>query len=587
MNSQRCPRARRRAKSHGKAAWHVALPLAVSACGGGGGGDAPPNTAPTAQPASLSTDEDAVLAGTFSATDSDGDRLSYSVATAPTQGNVVIVGGGPGFSYTPAANFSGTDQFAFSVTDGRGGAATANVSIVVRAINDPPTITLGTFSPTLFARSTGEVQYSVADVDGPNVSIAVVQTGGTPVSDLASTATATSFTAPNSARVEPVTLVINADDGAGGTATHTASVVVYPLSPSGKMTTLVGGPAEAGVHWVITGDGYTESELGAFRQHAVRHASYVLTKEPINKFSVGWNVHLIDTASAQSGIDVPAESIAVDTAFDSHVCLERVMCLNAGKVFTAVSREHPTFDLVLVLGNTDRYVGGGGIIATASATNPLAQDIVLHELGHSFADLADEYADPVVAQTALPGYVESRYPNVTTLGDTTQTKWRHWFADPASVPRTPGQQGVGLFEGAFYVETGFYRPADQSFMRSTTGGFSPVHTEAWGLAVYRRAGGPIRWSAPTDGNITIAAGAPAPLTVARLLDPTAQGIAWYVNGTEVTAAANSETLLCCDGLGLAAGVHAVSALVFDTTGALPTLRREVVAPARAWSVTLQ
>lgn len=100
----------------------------------------PANDPPAAGTINISTDEETAVGGTLSATDVDGDSLTFELGTAPAHGTAVIYGSG--FTYTPAADFNGTDTFTYIVNDGHGGSITGTVNVTVNPVNDAPTVTL-------------------------------------------------------------------------------------------------------------------------------------------------------------------------------------------------------------------------------------------------------------------------------------------------------------------------------------------------------------------------------------------------------------------------------------------------------------
>ena len=97
------------------------------------------NSAPVANAQSVVTAEDTAKAITLTATDTDGDTLSYSVVTGPSHG--ILTGSAPALTYTPAANYNGPDSFTFKANDGTVDSNIATVSITVTAVNDAPAIT--------------------------------------------------------------------------------------------------------------------------------------------------------------------------------------------------------------------------------------------------------------------------------------------------------------------------------------------------------------------------------------------------------------------------------------------------------------
>jgi len=102
------------------------------------GDGTPVNTAPVADDQSVTTDEDTTVAITLSATDADGDALSYSVVSAPASGT--LSGTAPNLTYTPDAGFVGSDSFTFVANDGTVDSNTATVSITVNEVAQPQTV---------------------------------------------------------------------------------------------------------------------------------------------------------------------------------------------------------------------------------------------------------------------------------------------------------------------------------------------------------------------------------------------------------------------------------------------------------------
>jgi RHS repeat-associated protein len=94
------------------------------------------NTAPSALPQSVATDEDNSVNITLTATDAEGNTLSYLILSQPTHG--VLTGTPPALTYTPAENYNGSDHFSFQASDGSLASDPANVSITVRPVNDAP-----------------------------------------------------------------------------------------------------------------------------------------------------------------------------------------------------------------------------------------------------------------------------------------------------------------------------------------------------------------------------------------------------------------------------------------------------------------
>jgi len=126
-----------------------------------------------------------------------------------------------------------------------------------------------------------------------------------------------------------------------------------------------------------------------------------------------------------------------------------------GRVNSLLATYMPQYDIVALIVNDTQYGGSGGfpLIASVNSSSP---EIVIHELGHSFSGLGDEY------DAANPGFPDTEEPNTTTQTNRALIKWTSWIvaATPVPTPETAGYASVvGLFEGAHYHTTGWYRPS--------------------------------------------------------------------------------------------------------------------------------
>ncbi|MGT2572032.1 tandem-95 repeat protein, partial [Acinetobacter ursingii] len=104
------------------------------------------NDAPTATANSIITDEDKPVTGNVVGQDVDGDTLTYTIATGPANGTVSIDSATGGYTYTPNANYNGSDSFKVTVADDKGGTTTVTVPVTIAAVNDAPTATASSIS---------------------------------------------------------------------------------------------------------------------------------------------------------------------------------------------------------------------------------------------------------------------------------------------------------------------------------------------------------------------------------------------------------------------------------------------------------
>ena len=232
------------------------------------------------------------------------------------------------------------------------------------------------------------------------------------------------------------------------------------------------GSAEACIDVVILPEGYTAEEMDAFHADAALAVESFLNHPVFNALQDRFNFVAVELPSAQSGVSVPRRGEWKDTALGSHfdtfysdrylttLELSRMHDLLAG-----VPYEH-----IIILANTDTY-GGGGIFNSYTLTtahHASFRPVVVHEFGHSFAGLADEYAyDDQYEEQYFPD-VEPWEPNITTQADF-GAKWQGMM----------GKDGVGLIEGAGYQSRGVWRATEDCRMRTNAApDFCPVCAEA-------------------------------------------------------------------------------------------------------------
>jgi len=188
-----------------------------------------------------------------------------------------------------------------------------------------------------------------------------------------------------------------------------------------------GDPAQK-VDILILGDGYTRKEQDAFVAKAKELVEKLFETEPFKKRRADFNVWAIAPPTRETGISRPSTHTYRDTplgvtydAFRS----ERYVLTNSNKAMRRIASSAP-YDFVEIITNTDTYGGGGiyGLYATVAANSVWAKYVFVHEFGHHFAGLADEYYTSSVAYETPQTLIEPYEPNVTALLDPTKLKWR-------------------------------------------------------------------------------------------------------------------------------------------------------------------
>lgn len=214
----------------------------------------PANHAPVTANQNLSTNQGVPVNGAVTATDADGDSLTYSVTASPANGTVVLNTATGSFTYTPSTGFSGSDSFVVTVSDGRGGTATSTIGIGVQAVNSAPTAMDDTATTTQDTAVTVAVRGNDTDPDGDSLTVTGV-TQGANGSVVIDAVTGHPIYTPNAGFTGTDAFTYTVSDGNGGTDTATVTVTVTPLSNhapvavadnatvarGGTATTLTGG----------------------------------------------------------------------------------------------------------------------------------------------------------------------------------------------------------------------------------------------------------------------------------------------------------------------------------------------------------
>lgn len=236
---------------------------------------------------------------------------------------------------------------------------------------------------------------------------------------------------------------------------------------------------------VVMGDGYTLDNLnnGDFAQNAADMVLTMGVESPWDIMMDATNIYRIDVESNEEGADNEIFGVYKDTYFNSSFWvndIERLLALTgdgASKAYTLANLavHAGVWDVILVIVNSTKYGGSGGGIATSSV-HSAGPEVVLHELGHSFAHLADEY------ETEYPGFPPGDgEPNVDFDYSGSGLKWLPWVEPGTPLPTpesSPYLNVVGAFEGARYLTEGIYRPVYNCKMRSLGPDFGSICKEA-------------------------------------------------------------------------------------------------------------
>ncbi|HEY6805914.1 MAG TPA: IgA Peptidase M64 [Pyrinomonadaceae bacterium] len=301
------------------------------------------------------------------------------------------------------------------------------------------------------------------------------------------------------------------------------------VAPAPVLTIQKMGDPEKKVDFLILGDGYTSAEAKKFEADARRMTETLFATTPFKENRRQFNVWAMSPPAAESGISRPSTGQYRDNplgaTYDAFGSERYVLTFDNHALRRAAS--FAPYEFIEVLVNNRTYGGGGifNLYSTVSSDNAFSNYVFVHEFGHHFAGLADEYYTSAVAYGPTTEKVEPWEPNVTALLDIGNLKWRTLvspFADVTPIP-TPWNKDeyekysleiqtrraqlrkdkrpeeemealfkeelaheqemfrkekhfnqVGAFEGAMYEAKGYYRPEVDCIMFSRTDHFCKV-----------------------------------------------------------------------------------------------------------------
>ncbi|HEY4366908.1 MAG TPA: M64 family metallopeptidase [Steroidobacteraceae bacterium] len=295
------------------------------------------------------------------------------------------------------------------------------------------------------------------------------------------------------------------------------------------------GPSAQKVDLLILGDGYTQAETAKFEADARRLSDHLFTVEPFRSRARDFNVWAMTVPTQESGVSRPSNGThhwsALGARYDIFDSERYVLTLD-NRAFREIAQYAP-YEFVEILVNNDTYGGGGifGQFSTAAAGSKWAEYLFVHEFGHHFAALADEYYTSPVAYQSGEERQEPWEPNVTSLQDAAHLKWRDKVTAGTALPtawpkaefeaferdyqakraklraenrpeaemdalflkeraateglfsKAPNRSAIGAFEGADYQATGYYRSEMQCVMFNRIDRYCQVCQDAIGTII--------------------------------------------------------------------------------------------------------
>ncbi len=194
----------------------------------------------------------------------------------------------------------------------------------------------------------------------------------------------------------------------------------------------------------ILAEGYTKNEEAKFEKDLHRFTKIFFDQEPYKSYKNNFNIYGVFKASEESGVDEPTHGVYKNTALSctfNSLGSERYLLTEDNKTMRRIAANVP-YDALYIMVNHKRYGGGGiyNLYCTFTADNQWHEYLFLHEFGHSFTGLADEYYTSDVAYNDFyPRGIEPVEPNITALLNPSELKWKKFTAQGIQIP-TPWEK---------------------------------------------------------------------------------------------------------------------------------------------------
>lgn len=324
-------------------------------------------------------------------------------------------------------------------------------------------------------------------------------------------------------------------------------------------TILWNGNSEDHINLVYLGDGYQESELPAYLQAVQNFTDELFSQTPFMQYKPYFNVLAIKVPSLESGASHPGTATDVTeplhpvstvnnyfgSTFDAFGIHRLLVAQNSGAIFTALATSFPQYDQAIIIVNSPHYGGSGGNYAVTSV-NGSANEIAIHELGHSFSNLRDEYW--AGNSFAFEG------ANQTQETDPDAVRWTNWM----------NENGIGIYQHCCGGQSSnWHRPHQNCKMRTLGSNFCAVCRQEI-IEVIHDLTSPIQGYQPEQPEIAIVDEAEFELTLIAPIPNTLHTV-WQLNGNIVGEDVDFYLLAASD---LQPGLNFLQVSVEDTSAFL-------------------
>ncbi|WP_370477897.1 M64 family metallopeptidase [Tamlana flava] len=318
----------------------------------------------------------------------------------------------------------------------------------------------------------------------------------------------------------------------------------------------ISGDQDNRINLVILSEGYQSSELAKFITDATNFTNSMFTMSPFSEYSNYFNVYALKVPSNESGADRPSTSTYVDTffnatyeAFGSPYLLYYEIDGNSAnnteaKILNVLADNFPTYDLALILVNSNEYGGSGGVFPMAYS-GYWGANVIVHEMGHSLFNLKDEY---------YPGDVlGAEAINMTQETDPNLVRWKNWLYD----------NGVGIYQ--YFdnnVPKDWYKPHQNCIMEKIDKTFCSVCKEGIVEKIHELIS-PIDNYTPNNNTVENPSSFPLDfmLNLIKPIPNTLESV-WTLNGSNFANNVDGVSLLETN---LMEGENTLTAVIHDNT----------------------
>ncbi len=290
------------------------------------------------------------------------------------------------------------------------------------------------------------------------------------------------------------------------------------------------GPDDKRINFVILGDGYTSGQQTDFADHADNITTDFFNEPPFLQYTNFFNVHALEVVSQEGGADHPGTATdvnepvfavsTVNTALNARFDagnIHRLLVVSNSLVYAELAAHYPNYDQAIIVVNSPFYGGSGGATAVGSAHSS-ASNLALHETGHSFMNLGDEYNSGN----------NSERPNITAQSNAGNTRWNDWVSI----------NGVGEFSR----NGSTFKPVDgECMMELLSRGFCSVCQEQTIETIYENVS-PLETTTPATADVDFL-GTALDFSITSVKPvPNTLSYTWELDGQEIAAGVESVTI---------------------------------------------